>query len=119
MMARQLGCGQVPPSLFLHEFLKPRKDIKESMQSRRVFEYMCSTTFYAPKPFVPITVTHPSFIPLWHELHDHIFNVPVHPLCLELMPDFQPTSEVICPSPFPLSIMLLFIDHDSVLFYRI
>jgi hypothetical protein len=30
MMARQLGCGQVPPRLFLHEFLKPRKDIKES-----------------------------------------------------------------------------------------
>jgi hypothetical protein len=37
---------------------------------------------------VPITVTHPSFIPWWQELHDHIFNVPVHPLCLELMPDF-------------------------------
>jgi hypothetical protein len=32
MMARQLGCGQVPPRLFLHEFLKPREDIKESMQ---------------------------------------------------------------------------------------
>jgi hypothetical protein len=25
MMARQLGCGQVPPRLFLHEFLKPEK----------------------------------------------------------------------------------------------
>jgi hypothetical protein len=24
MMARQLGCDQVPPRLFLHEFLKPR-----------------------------------------------------------------------------------------------
>jgi hypothetical protein len=44
MMARQLGCGQVPPRLFLHEFLKPRDDIKESMQARRVFEYKCSTT---------------------------------------------------------------------------
>jgi hypothetical protein len=42
-----------------------------------------------------ITVTHPSFIPWWQELHDHIFNVPVHPFCLELMPDFHPTSEVI------------------------
>jgi hypothetical protein len=41
---------------------------------------------------VPITVTHPSFTPWWH---DHIFNVPVHPLCLELMPDFHSTSEVI------------------------
>jgi hypothetical protein len=44
---------------------------------------------------VPITVTHPSFTPWWQELHDHIFNVPVHPLCLELMPDFHLTSEVI------------------------
>jgi hypothetical protein len=95
MMARQLGCGQVPPRLFLHEFLKPIEDIKESIQAKRVFEYKCSTTIYAPRPFVPITVTHPSFIPWWQELHDHIFNVPVHPLCLELMPDFHPTSEVI------------------------
>jgi hypothetical protein len=99
MMARQLGCGQVPPRLFLHEFLKPKEDIKESMQARRVFEYKCSTTFYAPRPFVPITVARPSFIPWWQELHDHIFNVPVNPLCLELMPDFQPTSKGICSSP--------------------
>jgi hypothetical protein len=62
MMARQLGCGQVPPRLFFHEFFKPREDIKESMQARRAFEYKCSTTVYAPRPFVPITVTHPSFI---------------------------------------------------------
>jgi hypothetical protein len=61
MMARQLGCGQVPPRLFLHEFLKPRKDIKESLQAKRVFEYKCSSTVYAPRPFVPIIVTHPSF----------------------------------------------------------
>jgi hypothetical protein len=100
MMARQLGCGQVPPRLFLHEFLKPREDIKESIEARRIFEYTCSTTFYAPKPFVPITLAHPYFIPWWQELHDHIFNVPVHPLCLELMPDFQPTSEVKRSSPF-------------------
>jgi hypothetical protein len=104
MMARQLGCGQVPPRLFLHEFLKPREDIKESLQARRIFEYKCSTTFYAPKPFVPITLAHPSFIAWWQELHDHIFNVPVHPLCLELMPDFQPTSKVICSSPFLTSV---------------
>jgi hypothetical protein len=99
MMARQLGCGQVPPRLFLHEFLKPREDIKESIQAKRVFEYKCSTIVYAPRPFVPITVTHPSFIPWWQKLHDHIFNVPVHPLCFELMPDFHPTSEVIYSYP--------------------
>jgi hypothetical protein len=95
MMARQLGCSQVPPRLFLHEFLKPREDIKESIQAKRVFEYKCSTTVYAPRPFVPITVTHPSFTSWWQELHDHIFNVLGNTLCLELMPDFYPTSEVI------------------------
>jgi hypothetical protein len=44
MMARQLG--QMPPSLFLHEFLKPREEITESVQARRVFEYNCSATLY-------------------------------------------------------------------------
>jgi hypothetical protein len=104
MMARQLGCGQVPTRLFLHEFLKPREDIKESIEARRIFEYKCSTTFYAPKPFVPQTFAHPSFILWWQELHDHIFDMPVHPLCLELMPDFQPTLEVIGSSPFLTSV---------------
>jgi hypothetical protein len=99
MIARQLGCGQVPPRLFLHEFPKPREDIKESIQAKRVFEYKCIATVYAPRPFVPIIVSHPSFIPWWQELHDHIFNVPVHPLCLGLTPDFHPTSEVIYSYP--------------------
>jgi hypothetical protein len=31
----------------------------------------------------------------WQEFHDHIFSEPVHLFCIELMPDFQPTSEVI------------------------
>jgi hypothetical protein len=112
MMARQLGCGQVPPRLFLHEFLKPIEEIKENMQARRVFEYQCSPTVYT-WPFVLTSITHPSFISWWQELHDHIFNEPVHSFCVELMPDFQPTSEVMhlffffsqaCPS---LLIMIL------------
>jgi hypothetical protein len=41
-----------------------------------------------------IILAHPSFIPWWQEHHDHIINVPVHPLYLELMTDFQPSSEV-------------------------
>jgi hypothetical protein len=61
MMARQVGCCQVPPRLFLHEFLKPVDDIKESIQAKRVFEYKCSSTVYAPRPFVPTTFPHPSF----------------------------------------------------------
>jgi hypothetical protein len=51
--------AKCPPRLFLHEFLKPREDIKESIEARRNFEYKCSTTFYAPKPFMPITLAHP------------------------------------------------------------
>jgi hypothetical protein len=42
----------------------------------------------------PTTIAHPLFISWWKEFHDHIFNEPVHSFCLELMPDFQPTSEV-------------------------
>jgi hypothetical protein len=102
MMARQLGCDQVPPRLFLHEFLKPREDIKESLQAKRVFEYQCSSTVYAPRPFMPISIAHPSFTSWWQEFHDHTFNVPVYSLCLELMHDFQPISEVIYLF-FPLS----------------
>jgi hypothetical protein len=93
MMARQLGCGQMPPRLFLHEFLKPREEIIENIQARRVFEYNCSPTLYAWL-FTPTTIAHPLFISWWQEFHDHIFNEPVHTFCLELMPDFQPTSEV-------------------------
>jgi hypothetical protein len=116
MMARQLGCGQVPPRLFLHEFLNPREDIKEPLQAKRVFEYKCSPTVYAPRPFVPITIAHPSFTSWCQELQDHILNVLVHPLCLELMPDFHPISEAIYlffPS-FPT--MSFFTDQDLLPF---
>jgi hypothetical protein len=117
MMARQLGCGQVPPRLFLHEFLKPREDIKELQQAKRVFEYRCSSTVYAPTPFVPTTIAHPSFTSSWQEFHDHTFNMPVHSLCLELMLDFQPISEVIYLFFSFFSIMSFFSDHDPLLFF--
>jgi hypothetical protein len=93
IMAQQLGCGQIPPRLFLHEFLKPREEIKDSIQARRVFEYECIPTLYTWL-FTLITIAHPLFISWWQEFHDHIFSEPVHSFCLELMPDFQPTSEV-------------------------
>jgi hypothetical protein len=111
IMARQLGCGQVPPRLFLREFLKPREEIKESIQARRVFEYQCSPTMYTWL-FTPTTIAHPLFVTWWQEFHDHIFSDPVHSFFLELMPDFQPTSEVIQLSfsfdqaGFPLLIMI-------------
>jgi hypothetical protein len=47
MMARQLGCGQVPPRLFLHEFLKPREHIKESIEAKRIF---AAQPFMHPSP---------------------------------------------------------------------
>jgi hypothetical protein len=50
MMARQLGCGQVPPRLFLHEFLKPREDIKESLEARRIFSINAVQLFMHPSP---------------------------------------------------------------------
>jgi hypothetical protein len=40
------------------------------------------------------TIAHPTFNSWWQEFHDHIFSELVHSFCLELMPDFQPTSEV-------------------------
>jgi hypothetical protein len=103
----------VPPRLFLHEFLKPREEIKEYMQARRVFEYQCSPTVYT-WPFVPTSIAHPSFISWWQELHDHIFNEPVHSFCLELMPDFKPTSEVMHLFFLLFSSMSFLTDHDSL-----
>jgi hypothetical protein len=49
MMARQLGCGQMPPRLFLHEFLKPREEIKELTQTSRVFS-MYAVQLFTPGP---------------------------------------------------------------------
>jgi hypothetical protein len=102
----------VPPRLFLHEFLKPREEIKENMQARRVFEYQYSPTIYT-WPFVPTSIAHPSFISLWQELHDHIFSEPVYSFCLELMPDFQPISEVMY-SFFLFSSISFFTNHYSL-----
>jgi hypothetical protein len=109
----------VPPRLFLHELLKPREDIKEFLQAKRVFEYQCSSTVYAPRPFVPITIAHPSFTSWWQEFHDHIFNVPVHSLCLELMPDFHPILEVTYLFFPSFSTMSLFTDQDLAILCRI
>jgi hypothetical protein len=73
MMARQPGCSQVPPRLFLHEFLKPREDIKELLQAKRVFEYRCSSTIYAPRPFVPTTIAHPVNTKIWHRKESELW----------------------------------------------
>jgi hypothetical protein len=50
MMARQLGCGQVPPRLFLHEFLKPREDIKQSTKQVGFLTTSAAQPFMHPSP---------------------------------------------------------------------
>jgi hypothetical protein len=100
------------PRLFLHEFLKPREEIKENLQARRVFEHQCSPIVYT-WPFVPTSIAHPSFISWWQEFHDHIFSEPVHSFCLKLMPDFQPILEVM-HLIFLFSSMSFLTDHDSL-----
>jgi hypothetical protein len=101
----------MPPRPFLHEFLKPREEIKDSIQARRVFEYACSPTLYIGL-FTPTIIAHPLFISWWREFHDHIFSEPVHSFCLDLMPDFQPTSEVTHLS-FPFNQAYFFTtNHD-------
>jgi hypothetical protein len=47
MMARQLGCGQMPPRLFLHEFLKPKR------KSKRAFMPEGSLNTTAAQLFIP------------------------------------------------------------------
>jgi hypothetical protein len=42
-------------------------------------------------------------IPLGKYLLGIVYHM-LHPLCLKLMPDFQPTSDVICSSPFLTSV---------------
>jgi hypothetical protein len=60
-------------------------------------------------------MAHPLFIAWWQELHDHIFSEPVHSFCLELMPDFEPASEVIhlpfffCQA-YPSLLIMIFVN---------
>jgi ubiquitin len=48
MMARQLGCGQVPPRLFLHEFLKPREDTRNPYKQKGSLSISAAQLFMHP-----------------------------------------------------------------------
>jgi hypothetical protein len=63
MMARQLGCGQVPPRLFLHEFLKPREDIKEALQPRRALSISAAPLFMHLVPLYQQQLLIPPLLP--------------------------------------------------------
>jgi len=100
MVARQLGCGQLPPKFLFSTIIKSRELITEGMEAKKVFELGWELPIYEPSPFGLIDVAHPFFVSWWQEWHAHIFNISVHSLCKNLQPDFASDSEVIslCPS---------------------
>ena len=93
--ARQLGCGQLPPRLFFSTIIRFREVIKDGIEANKVFELGCTLPMYEPSPFGIIEAAHPLFSSWWQEWHAYIFNIPVHPLCQDLQPQFAPNSEVI------------------------
>jgi hypothetical protein len=95
MAARQLGCGQLPPKLFFSEMIRPREELKDSIQQIRIFELTKNLPRYEPSPFSIIDIAHPTFSAWWHDWHSHLFKMPVHPLCQKLNPDFESDSEVL------------------------
>ena len=100
MVARQLGCGQLPPKFLFSTIIKSREAITEGMEAKKVFELGWELPIYEPSPFGLIDAAHPLFVSWWQEWHAHIFNIAVHSLCKNLQPDFASDSEVIslCPS---------------------
>jgi hypothetical protein len=90
----------------------PEKKSKSLRNPEGFFQYECSPTIYT-RPFTPTTIAHPTFNSWWQEFHDHIFSEPVHSFCLQLMPDFQPTSEVTQLS-FSSDLMFLLLTMNSL-----
>jgi hypothetical protein len=75
--------------------IKPREEIKEELQAKRVFELGWDLPTYELPLFQLIELAHPSFVSWWQGWRSHIFNTPVHPLCQSLYPQFASDSEVI------------------------
>ena len=95
MVARQLGCGQLPPKLFFSEMVRPREEFKEKLEYKRVFELGWNLPSYEPSPFAIIDIAHPTFSSWWQNWHSYLFKTSVHPLCQKLEADFESDSEVI------------------------
>jgi hypothetical protein len=108
VVARQLGCSQLPPRLFFSTLLKPREVLREGLETKRVFELGWDLPLYEPLPFKIIERAHPLFTSWWQEWRDHIFCIPVKPLCQALYPQFDSDSEVVLFS-FYLSILINFV----------
>jgi hypothetical protein len=82
--ARQLGCGQLPPRLFLSRIIRFREVIRDGIEANKVFELGCTLPIYEPYTFGLIEAAHPLFSSWWQEWQAHIFNIPVHPICQDL-----------------------------------
>ena len=95
MVARQLGCDQLPPRFLFSTIIKSREVITERMEAKKIFELGWELPTYEPSPFGLIDVAHPFFVSWWQEWHAHVFNISVHSLCKNLQPDFTSDSEVI------------------------
>jgi hypothetical protein len=85
----------LPPKLFFSTIIRFREVIRNGIETNKVFELGCTLPTYEPSPFEIIEAAHPLFSSWWQEWHAHIFNVPVHPLCQDLQPQFALDSEVI------------------------
>ena len=75
-----------PQDCFFSETIRPRKEVKEELEAKRVFELGCNLPLYEPSPLRLIEIAHPLFVSWWQEWRSHIFSTPVHPLCQNLQP---------------------------------
>jgi hypothetical protein len=112
--ARQLGCGQLPPRIFFSTIIRFREVIRDGIEANKVFELGCTLPTYEPSPFRIIEAAHPLFSSWWQEWHAHICNVPVHPLCQDLQPQFAPDSEVISLHSSSFYVLNFLISHSVI-----
>lgn len=94
LVARQIGLGQLHPSLHFSRFLKPREGIQNGVEAKRVFELGSSLPTYHLTKLALVEATHSTFDSWLEELHSHIFYAPVHLRCHTLDPDFKANGEV-------------------------
>jgi len=82
------------PKAFLFNNYKVQRG-DQGYKAKKAFKLGCTLPTYEPSPFGIIEAAHPLFSSWWQEWHAPIFNVPLHPLCQDLEPQFAPDSEVI------------------------
>lgn len=98
--SRQLGLGQLPPSLYFLDILKPREGILSALEANRVFSLGNDFPYHS----LPIWKLSP--IPTilynewWEEWHAHLFYKSVLGYCQSLDENFQlEEEEEVCTGP--------------------